>query len=124
AQSCPTGIRDAFAYVNRDGFACRSPRQSADLAISHMAMTAEVPERSSPERSEASGRWQSANVEIRRKDMERDRAPNGVEPERSEDDIQREQLGPRGVPGAPDPAKMTPQREKKTPKHIDPGHVS
>src|SRR5262245_32260474 len=56
--------------------------------------------------------------------MERDRAPNGVEPERSEDDIQREQLGPRGVPGAPDPAKMTPQREKKTPKHIDPRHVS
>jgi hypothetical protein len=48
--------------------------------------------------------------------------PNGVEPAKSEDDIQREQLGPRGVPGAPDPAKMTPQREKKTPKYIDPGH--
>jgi hypothetical protein len=40
--------------------------------------------------------------------------PNGVEPNFSEDDLQREQLGPRGVPGAPDPAKMTPQREKKT----------
>ncbi|WP_035972877.1 hypothetical protein [Bradyrhizobium sp. WSM3983] len=39
---------------------------------------------------------------------------NGVEPERSEDDIQREQLGPRGVPGKESPAKMTPQREKKT----------
>lgn len=50
--------------------------------------------------------------------------PNGVEPDRSEDDIQREQLGPRGVPGGSDPARMTPQREKKTPKHIDPGHVS
>src|SRR3569833_658780 len=47
--------------------------------------------------------------------------PNGVEPSRYEDDIQREQLGPRGVPGAPDPARMTPQREKKTPKQGDPG---
>ena len=42
----------------------------------------------------------------------------------SEDDIQREKLGPRGVPGEPDPAKMTPQREKKTPRHIDSGHTS
>ena len=50
--------------------------------------------------------------------------PNGVEPSRSEDDIQREQLGPRGVPGTPDPAKMTPQRDKKTPKHVDPGHTA
>jgi hypothetical protein len=56
--------------------------------------------------------------------MNKNRDPNGVEPDFSEDDIQREQLGPRGVPGAPDPAKMTPQREKKTPKHIDQGHVS
>ena len=55
--------------------------------------------------------------------MTKPREPNGVEPSRSEDDIQREQLGPRGVPGAPDPAKMTPQREKKTPKHVDPGHT-
>jgi hypothetical protein len=52
------------------------------------------------------------------------REPNGVEPDLSEDDIQREQLGPHGVPGEPDPAKMTPQREKKTPKHIDQGHTS
>ena len=50
--------------------------------------------------------------------------PNGLEPERSEDDIQREQLGPRGIPGGTDPAKMTPQREKKTPKNIDPGHTA
>jgi hypothetical protein len=34
----------------------------------------------------------------------------------TEDDIAREKLGPRGVPGTPSPAKMTPQREKKTPK--------
>lgn len=56
--------------------------------------------------------------------MTKPREPNGVEPPLSEDDIQREQLGPRGVPGAPDPARMTPQREKKTPKHIESGHTS
>ena len=50
--------------------------------------------------------------------------PNGVEPAQSEEDQQRERFGPRGVPGAPDPAKMTPQREKKTPKHVDPGHTA
>jgi hypothetical protein len=42
----------------------------------------------------------------------------------SEDDQLRERFGPRGVPGAPDPAKVTPQREKKTPKHVDPGHTA
>jgi hypothetical protein len=36
--------------------------------------------------------------------------PIKVEPEKSEDDIQREQLGPRFAPAAPGPAKMTPQR--------------
>ena len=56
--------------------------------------------------------------------MTRPREPNGVEPEFSEDDIQRQQFGPRGVPGAPDPAKMTPQREKKQPKTVDPGHTA
>ncbi len=45
-------------------------------------------------------------------------------PRPSEDDLQREQLGPRGVPGQPDPLRMTPQRASKTPKHIDPGHTS
>ena len=48
---------------------------------------------------------------------------NGEESEKSEDDIQRELLGPRGVPGAPDPIRMTPQVEKNTPKHIDFGTV-
>jgi hypothetical protein len=43
--------------------------------------------------------------------------PNGVEPAKSEDDLQREKLRPRGVPGGHDPATMTPQREKKTPKN-------
>jgi hypothetical protein len=28
------------------------------------------------------------------------------------------------VPNAPDPARMTPQRDKKTPKHVDPGHTA
>jgi hypothetical protein len=43
--------------------------------------------------------------------------PKNSEDERpSEDDIAREKLGPRGIPGEPSPAKMTPQREKKTPK--------
>lgn len=51
--------------------------------------------------------------------------PNGVEPHLSEDDLQREQLGPRGVPGQPDPATMTPQRAKKTPeKGKFDGHTS
>ncbi|MBR0908250.1 hypothetical protein [Bradyrhizobium liaoningense] len=53
-----------------------------------------------------------------------DKPINGVEPERSEEDIQREELGPRGVPGRESPTKMTPQREKKTPKDVDPGHTA
>jgi hypothetical protein len=34
----------------------------------------------------------------------------------TEDDIAREKLGQRGIPGSPSPTRMTPQREKKTPK--------
>jgi hypothetical protein len=34
----------------------------------------------------------------------------------TEDQIARRKLGPRGVPGEPDSARMTPQREKKLPK--------
>jgi hypothetical protein len=34
----------------------------------------------------------------------------------TEDQIARRELGPRGQPGEPDSAKMTPQREKKLPK--------
>jgi hypothetical protein len=45
-------------------------------------------------------------------------------PRKSEDDIQQELLGPRGVPGKPSPAKMTPQRAKKTPAHADPPHTA
>jgi hypothetical protein len=50
--------------------------------------------------------------------------PNGVEPTFSEEDIQRQQFGPRGVPGKPDSATMTPQRKKKTPENVDPGHTA
>jgi hypothetical protein len=34
----------------------------------------------------------------------------------TEDDIARKKLGPRGVPGEPDTAKMTPQSRKELPK--------
>jgi hypothetical protein len=38
---------------------------------------------------------------------------NGRESNFSEEDLQREELGPRGVRGKESPAEMTPQREKK-----------
>ncbi len=57
-------------------------------------------------------------------DIDRFRQLADNKPRKTEDDIQREQFGPRGVPGAPDPAKMTPQREKKTPKKPDPPHTA
>ncbi len=34
----------------------------------------------------------------------------------TEDEMARRKLGPRGEPGKPDSATMTPQREKKLPK--------
>lgn len=44
-------------------------------------------------------------------------------PRLSEDDIARALLGPRGVPGKPDTARMTPQQAKNMPRYVDPGHV-
>jgi hypothetical protein len=42
----------------------------------------------------------------------------------SEDDLAQAELGgPRGAPELA-PAKMTPQRKKKTPKDFDPGHTA
>ena len=35
----------------------------------------------------------------------------------TEDEMARRKLGPRGVPGEPDTAKMTPQQEKNIPKN-------
>jgi hypothetical protein len=53
-------------------------------------------------------------------------APKTREEERpTEDDLAREKLGPRGVPGRPDTAKMTPQQEKNTPEVGDfDGHTA
>ena len=43
----------------------------------------------------------------------------------TEDEIARRKLGPRGVPGEPDRAKMTPQRQKKLPEVGDfDGHTA
>jgi hypothetical protein len=42
----------------------------------------------------------------------------------SEDDMQQEKLGPRGVPGEKFPFAMTPERRKKTPVGNDPGHTA
>ena len=38
------------------------------------------------------------------------------EERQTEDDFARKKLGPRGIPRAPDTAKMTPQEEKNIPK--------
>ncbi|MFN3349934.1 hypothetical protein [Pseudorhodoplanes sp.] len=43
---------------------------------------------------------------------------------KTEDEMQREHLGPRGVPGEPDPARMTPQLLKNTPSNPDDGHTA
>jgi hypothetical protein len=40
----------------------------------------------------------------------------GEEERLTEDEMARRKLGPRGVPGAKDPATMTPEAEKQTPK--------
>jgi len=65
-----------------------------------------------------------------RSDISRDgREPGGGRPkpggERpTEDDIAQARLGgPRGTPELK-PAKMTPQRRKKTPHDFDPGHTA
>ena len=42
----------------------------------------------------------------------------------TEDDMQRQRLGARGVPGQESPVGMTPQRAKKTPRHLEPGHTA
>jgi len=43
---------------------------------------------------------------------------------KTEDDIQREELGPQGVPGAQDERKMTPDQKKRIPRSIDPGNTA
>ena len=44
------------------------------------------------------------------------REATGEEERLTEDEIARRKLGPRGVPGAPGTATMTPQYEKNLPK--------
>ena len=44
------------------------------------------------------------------------REATGKEEHRTEDEMARKELGPRGIPGGKDTARMTPQRKKKTPK--------
>ncbi len=47
------------------------------------------------------------------------------EDRKTEDQIVQNNLGPRGIPGAPDTAKMTPQQEKNIPKSGDfDGHTA
>jgi hypothetical protein len=52
--------------------------------------------------------------------------PTTREDERlTEDEMARRKLGPRGVPGGPDTAKMTPQQAKNIPKTGDfDGHTA
>jgi hypothetical protein len=51
---------------------------------------------------------------------------NNSEEERpTEDEIARRKLGPRGIPGGADSAKMTPQQKKNMPKEGEfDGHVA
>jgi hypothetical protein len=49
----------------------------------------------------------------------------GAEERPAEDEIARRRLGPRGVPGGQDFAKMTPQEEKNIPKKgVCDGHTA
>jgi hypothetical protein len=56
----------------------------------------------------------------------REMKPANREDERqTEDEIARRNLGPRGVPGGEDTAKMTPQQAKNIPKTADfDGHTA
>ena len=51
--------------------------------------------------------------------------PTHEEDRLTEDEIARKKLGPRGVPGEQDTAKMTPQQEKNIPKSgVFDGHTA
>jgi hypothetical protein len=49
---------------------------------------------------------------------------NGREAAFSEEDIQREKLGPRGVPDKESPAKTTAPSREENPQDVDPGHTA
>jgi hypothetical protein len=42
----------------------------------------------------------------------------------TENDVVREHMGPRGVPGEPAPANALPENETQMPKPLDPGHTA
>jgi hypothetical protein len=51
--------------------------------------------------------------------------PSRNERRPTEDERARARLGDRGVPGEPFPIPyMTPERKKKTPEGLDPGHTA
>ncbi len=51
--------------------------------------------------------------------------PTREEDRPTEDDLARQKLGPRGIPGGPDQTKMTPQADEQTPKEGDfDGHAA
>jgi hypothetical protein len=49
---------------------------------------------------------------------------SSAQPRPSEEDLQREELGPRGIHRQKSPVGITPQREKKTSENNDPGHTA
>jgi hypothetical protein len=74
--------------------------------------------------NEASGRELKTSRQIYDESVRVRRQVDDGQPRLTEDEIQRAQFGPRGVPGKADPAKMVPQRKKKTPSDFDPGHTA
>ena len=53
------------------------------------------------------------------------RLRSGREQDRpSEDDVVRERMGARGVPGVAAPANTLPENETQIPKPLDPGHTA
>ena len=66
--------------------------------------------------------WKFSRLGHRRREMQRNRREDeGL----TEDEIARRKLGPRGVPGGEDSAKMTPQQEKNILKEGEfDGHVA
>jgi hypothetical protein len=68
----------------------------------------------------------SQRIQCLNKTLARKMKPTTREEERlTEDEMARRKLGPRGVPGGPDTAKMTPQQAKNIPKTGDfDGHTA
>jgi hypothetical protein len=115
---------------SNDSIALQSLSVQGEVGLSVAAGLELRPRRSSASR----GRYPLADTSMRfeefvygRIEMASSHGGNGQlddgKPRLSEDDMARALLGPRGVPGKPDTAKMTPQQEKNMPKYVDPGHT-